>query len=135
VPHTSLSRMLFPVFCALWAKLPFAVPFVWAGSLSAERFDGAEGSRSGKTVWLISTRGASDMMGEAVLSKAWWGEGECWLLEELRCSCVQREDGETGRSLGSMLLFRQGDATIWAGATVVCACLLQRHSGDDAGQA
>jgi hypothetical protein len=27
------------------------------------RLEGAEGSRSGKTVWLISTRGASDMVG------------------------------------------------------------------------
>jgi hypothetical protein len=135
VPHTSLSRMLFPAFCALWAKLPFAVPFVWAGSLRAsvaERLDGAEGSRSGKTVWLISTRGASDMMGEAVLSRTWWGEGGCWLWDEYRCSCVQKESRE---EFGFNAFIRQGDATIWAGATVVCACLLQRHCGARAGQA
>jgi hypothetical protein len=117
--------MLFPAFCALWAKLPFAVPFVWAGSLSAsvaERLDGAEGSRSGKTVWLISTRGASDMMDEAILSRAWWGEGGCGLRVENRCWYVQKESREELECNG---FIRQGDATIWAGATVVCACLLQ----------
>ena len=66
VTRTSLSRMLFPVFCALWARLPFALPLVCGSSLECSiesRFEGAEGSRSGKTAWLISTRGASDMVG------------------------------------------------------------------------
>jgi hypothetical protein len=73
--------MLFPAFCALWARLPFALPFAWDGWLResvAERLDGAEGSRSGKTVWLISTRGASDMMGETADCGVRWlqsGEG------------------------------------------------------------
>jgi hypothetical protein len=61
--------MLFPAFCALWARLPFAVPLVRGSSLEVcieSRLEGAEGSRSGKTVWLISTRGASDMAGGAV---------------------------------------------------------------------
>lgn len=72
VPRTSLSRMLFPAFCALWARLPFAVPLVCGSSLDAPveaRLEGAEGSKSGKTVWLISTRGASDMVSES--SRIW----------------------------------------------------------------
>jgi hypothetical protein len=70
--------MLFPAFCALWAKLPFALPLVCGISLDATvevRLDGAEGSRSGKTVWLISTRGASDMVSFAKIMgySGMWG--------------------------------------------------------------
>jgi hypothetical protein len=50
------------------------------------------------------------------------------------CSYVWRESRERG-NLGSMLLFRQGDATICVGATVVCALFVARHCGDKAGQA
>jgi hypothetical protein len=68
--------MLFPAFCALWARLPFALPLVCGSSLEdsiESLLEGAEGSRSGKTVWLISTRGASDMAGGAVGYGYLWG--------------------------------------------------------------
>jgi hypothetical protein len=78
--HTYLT-LQDAVSCFLCALGQVAVCGAWDGWLResvAERLDGAEGSRSGKTVWLISTRGASDMMGETADCGVRWlqsGEG------------------------------------------------------------
>lgn len=64
VPRTLLSKMLFPAFCALWARLLLAVPFAvplgctgWEDGVGVSRVPKADGS--------TSTRGASDMIGGA----------------------------------------------------------------------
>jgi hypothetical protein len=122
--------MLFPAFCALWARLPFALPLVcgWLYDWLDVWLEGAEGSRSGKTGRLRSRRGASDMMGGAGVSGLL--EGERMLLLECEvqvgCKCVGSQE-----SLGARVLL-QGRATIWTGATVVCALFVARHSGDKA---
>jgi hypothetical protein len=51
--------------------------------------EGAEGSRSGKTVWLISTRGASDMVGGAVDSgESSVERGGVWIECNVEVVCV-----------------------------------------------
>jgi hypothetical protein len=122
--------MLFPAFCALWARLPFALPLVcgWLYDWLDVWLEGAEGSRSGKTGRLRSRRGASDMMGGAGVSGLLRGE-RMLLLEcevQVGCKCVGSQE-----SLGARVLL-QGRATIWTGATVVCALFVARHSGDKA---
>ena len=91
VPRTLHCRMLFPVFCALWARPPFAFPLV-CGRVDdsvAARLTGAEGSKSPKSgsSGLISTRGGSDMV-RGGRFRAVCGRGKVF-VEGVQCGVVQ----------------------------------------------